>query len=834
MIIFLSKFGLQNQSQEMITKKLLTALSLFLTIFSVVQLKAQTTVPATSKIALTHLANQIKSFPQEKIYIQIDKPYYSAGERLWFRAYIVHAALHIPMNLSRYIYVELLNSDNEVVVRKKIRPVDNMHFGQLDLSPEIAKGWYSLRAYTNYMRNIDEEWFFRRYIFIGNSLKRNAESENPQKSEKKKTSEKKSVTEEISYKVKFFPEGENLVAGNMQMIGFNSRSSEGLSVEITGRIVDQDNKEVCTFKTSGKGFGVTAFVPAAGKAYTAICEDNQGRSTTVKLPAVSEKDISLSIQQNSNIIVITPLLPNSAPIKDSLFLIAHQRGVPVLQKVISSNTPVITVSKEGMYSGITQFILLNAKGEMLSERILFINGKDKAELSFTTDKKNYGRRDAVKAKVLIKDSKGNPVKSNFSISVSDDSDVKINPDDQTIESYLLLQSDINYPLDKPNSYFRKDNKQTNPELDVLMMTNKWPRYDIKSVLSGVFARGDTFALEIGSTLSGKVRTFPGKRPLPDVNVTMLVQKRMHVDAAVTDKDGKYYFEAFEFPDSTEILLQAEKSNPFITLVPDKDSFPEVKVNSIPQPEILPDKDLKTIMEKRRNKYFYDNGMMVVNLDKIEIVAKKEDRFKELRKDRGAAYFTPSYTIGEEKLSTAGTLMDVLIMAPGITMDQTGSGILMRNKTPLIMVDNIEYSMEELNTINPSEVKMIDLLKDPSETAIFGSQGQNGVICIYLKRGEDLFTTNKEPKPWQAVITPLGYSMPQEFRMPEYLIEDQKLSSIPDLRSTIFWKPNVQSNENGEADLMFYTADATGTYTVTIEGITPNGEIINYVGKLNRK
>ena len=818
----------------MVTKKLLKAFCLFLLFLSVVQVKAQTTIPATNKVALTNLANQIKSFPQEKLYIQLDKPYYSAGERLWFRAYIIHAALHIPMNFSRYIYLELLNSDNEVVVRKKIRPVDNMHFGQLDLSPELAKGWYSLRAYTNYMRNIDEDWFFRRYIFIGNSLQRSVVSDNSQKPEKKKSSDKKAVKEEIPYVVKFFPEGENLVAGNMQMIGFNSRSSEGLSVEISGRIVDQDNKEACTFKTSGKGFGVTAFVPIAGKTYTAICEDNQGRSTTINLPAVSEKDISLSIQQNANIIVITPLLPNASSIKDSLFLIAHQRGVPVMQKVLTSETPSITVSKDGMYSGMTQFILLNARGKMLSERIIFVSGKDKVELSFTTDKKNYGKRDAVNAKILVKDSKGNPVKGNFSVSVTDDSDVKINPDDQTIESYLLLQSDINYPLEKPNSFFRKDNKQSSSELDVLMMTNKWPRYDIKSVLSGVFARGDTFALEIGSTLTGKVRTFPGKRPLSDVNVTMLVQKRMHVDAAVTNKDGKYYFEAFEFPDSTEILLQAEKSNPFITLVPDKDSFPEVKINPVPQPEILPEKDLKTIMEKRRNKYFYDNGMMVINLDKVEIVAKKEDRFKELRKDRGAAYFSPSYTIGEEKLSTAGTLMDVLIMAPGITMDQTGSGVLMRNRTPLIMVDNIEYTMEELNTINPSEVKMIDLLKDPSETAIFGSQGQNGVICIYLKRGEDLFAANKEPKPWQAVITPLGYAIPHEFRMPEYFIEDQKLSSIPDLRSTIYWKPNVQSNENGEADLMFYTADASGTYTVTIEGITPNGEIINYVGKLNRK
>jgi len=93
-----------------------------------------TSIASVSRKAITGLASQLKTFPQEKIYLHFDKPYYATGERIWFRAHLVHSAIHIPYNLSRYVYVELVNGDNSVVGRKKLYPISNMYFGQMDLS----------------------------------------------------------------------------------------------------------------------------------------------------------------------------------------------------------------------------------------------------------------------------------------------------------------------------------------------------------------------------------------------------------------------------------------------------------------------------------------------------------------------------------------------------------------------------------------------------------------------------------------------------------------------------------------------------------------------------
>jgi TonB-linked SusC/RagA family outer membrane protein len=54
--------------------------------------------------------------------------------------------------------------------------------------------------------------------------------------------------------------------------------------------------------------------------------------------------------------------------------------------------------------------------------------------------------------------------------------------------------------------------------------------------------------------------------------------------------------------------------------------------------------------------------------------------------------------------------------------------------PLIILDGIPFEGGNLNDINPDEIKSIEVLKDASATAIYGSRGANGIILITTKRG----------------------------------------------------------------------------------------------------
>ena len=79
----------------------------------------QKAIPDSLSLLFT---NRLEAFQQEKIYVHTDKPYYISGERIWFRAYLADALNHIPGTSSRYVYVELIDPLDSVVVRVKIRP----------------------------------------------------------------------------------------------------------------------------------------------------------------------------------------------------------------------------------------------------------------------------------------------------------------------------------------------------------------------------------------------------------------------------------------------------------------------------------------------------------------------------------------------------------------------------------------------------------------------------------------------------------------------------------------------------------------------------------------
>lgn len=796
-------------------------------------------IPQVNRTAITRLTNQLKSFPEEKVYLQLDRPYYSAGERLWFRAFMVHSAIHTPLNLSRYIYVELLNAHNDVIIRKKIRPTDeNVFFGQMDLAPELAEGWYSIRAYTNFMRNIDEAFFFRRKVYIGNSLKGlSGVAVNERTTSNMGNSALKSNDhDKAAFDVQFFPEGGHLIAGNMQIVGFKAIGANGLGTDVTGRILDNTNNEVTAFKSTHLGMGKIMLMPEAGKTYTAICEDNMGQKQTIRLPEVSSQNYALCVQQTNTIMNITVLTPEQSVRTDTLYLIGSLRGLPIFQTTLLPESPGYTFSKNGMSSGVTEMILMNGKGEVVSERMVFVTGNDDAKLSVALDKTNYQKRDAAHAAMILKDSNGNPIEGSFSVSITDDNDARIDSSETTIKSYMLLQSDIKGNIENPNGYFRPENKNASVELDMLMLTQGWTRYDSKAVIAGHYAKCDAYEVERGPIISGKVQNFPARRGISGDNVSMyFLNKKNHFDGATTDNAGRFEFLCPEFPDSTKIRIDAaKKTGQFVELVINPDTFPTCKVPCIFPDNLKQNTQMKAFLKKSSQRYLIQNGMMSVNLDKVEVIAKKTDKYKKIREERGSMYSDPSYTVGEEALSSATSLLDVLMMTPGVTLNSTADGVLIRNAVPLVMVDNMEYTMDEMRYLNVSEVKMIDILKDPSQTAIFGGKGANGVICIYLKRGNEITNEPVVLGRNQTEITPLGYSMPAEFYVPKYQVEANRQSTLPDLRSTIYWKPDLKTNAQGEADLFFFTADGTGTYTITAEGLTPKGEIIRYQGKMNRK
>ena len=117
-----------------------------------------------AQLIYSRFERQVTNFPQEKVYVQTDKPYYSAGEEIWFKAYLVNETTLEPNFLSQFVYVELINKMDSVLYRVKIKKDSTGFAGHLKLKPEIPNGTYSLRAYTYWMQNVGTDFFFSKNI----------------------------------------------------------------------------------------------------------------------------------------------------------------------------------------------------------------------------------------------------------------------------------------------------------------------------------------------------------------------------------------------------------------------------------------------------------------------------------------------------------------------------------------------------------------------------------------------------------------------------------------------------------------------------------------------
>ncbi len=116
--------------------------------------------------AITSLQRYLNEFTPEKIYIATDRPFYAAGEILWFKAWMVNGVDHKADSPSQTLYAELVSPGGQVVLSHVLQARDGGVAGDFYLPTNLEPGVYTLRAYTGWMQNFDDAWIFRRDIRV--------------------------------------------------------------------------------------------------------------------------------------------------------------------------------------------------------------------------------------------------------------------------------------------------------------------------------------------------------------------------------------------------------------------------------------------------------------------------------------------------------------------------------------------------------------------------------------------------------------------------------------------------------------------------------------------
>lgn len=803
---------------------------LFLLVFSSGGLWGQEIEPPSLDVLQDSINNQFGYFPQEKIYVHTDRNLYVPGEKIWFKVYLADALTMQSPTYSRFVYVELINSADSLIDRVMIRQDEKgLYYGHIFLADLISAGTYTLRAYTRFMENMGEETYFKKEIKIGNLPGESADGKETKSRKKRDRSD---------FSVSFFPEGGYLLNGEFCKVAFKALNKDGYSEEVSGDIIDEEGTVICSTTTVYAGMGFFLFMPEPGKKYIFKSKSRSGLEKRFDLPT-ERANLSVCAAKRNNQHYISLKKSADCP-DDPIYLLVQSRGVLYYFASWDPAKPFVAFPEDLLPSGVIQFVLFDREMNPLSERLVFNETDDQAKAVYTTDQTEYEKRSKVTSEIYLTDADENRLAGNLSVAVTDDKDFSVDSLN-TITACLLLSSELKGSIESPGFYLLNSNESKNA-LDLLMMTHGWRRYNLPEVFKGNY-NIPKIPFEMGQALSGTVTSLLLGKPVVGGEVS-IISFDGGFGVATTDSAGHFGLYDIDFPDSTSFFIQAknDKGKNRVELKMNEQTFPKL-THIQRRTELYDDEEENTdedeFLKKAEQRAKYDEDIRLINLQEVEIVAKRVAKKDEARLNYWANSSSDATMYREEiDKYPVSTVTNLLMRMSGVMV--MGNEVRIRGASgpPLVIIDGTPIEWQDgdspLEYVMVDDLESIDLFKGAS-AAFFGSRGGNGVISLTTRRGD--MTGKVKPRFNYASLSPLGYQKPVEFYAPVYDTPTAKNLSGPDYRTTLFWKPNlVVTEEEGESNVSFefYTSDFPSTYSVVIEGLTVDGKIIRQVEKITVK
>lgn len=741
---------------------------------------------------LIHSFNEYAgSYPVEKIYLHLDKPYYAEGEIIYLRAYLTNMHLKKDIEGSRIIYVELTDQKKHTVRRIVLHSDKNEFAGQIELPDSLPPANYHLRAYTNWMRNAGEEYFYHRDIAVGSS-----------------SLKAQNISADSDFQVTFFPEGGVLLKGMENKVAFKVLGNDGFGKDARGIVRDDTGKELLQFQSEHLGMGSFVFLPEQDRTYTASVESG-GKTKLFHLP-LPEEGLTVSATQSADSIRLVIRSTNIQPEQISIIGQSRHSVCYALDGVRRNEIEQVVIPKNKFPTGIAQFTLFK-EGKPVSERLIFIDRKDDLKIEMVPDKNEYGDREKIRLAMKVTDETGKPVEGSFSLSVTDDKVVSPSIDVHNIKGSLLLEADLKGYIENAGWYFAGDEAERIEALDLLLSTQGWRRFSWQEIASTL--PKPVYPLEKEFQLTGKLINMFGK-PIKEGSVILFSNNRSMIpDAAKTDAGGRFGFIGFDCPDTAFFVLQGrnKRNNRTFLDVKIDSTDNHAPLNVVPSSPVsnsaaLPLSYIKQAGQHRK----FEKSMWTINLPDVEVKGKKMEEEKVDKVQHGMF----SDKIGRNELNNKMSLKHELNRLPLNRL---------KGDAAIWIVDGVEIDKASIKDMMEAPALYIESIEVVSRTgfSLWGARGENGVLIIKTRNPMDIILSSEVAPPGLVSYKPEGYCVRREFYVPAY--DDPKIqgSSTPDLRTTIYWNPTVKTNSEGKATVEFYSADAVTTYSYVMEGMGEN-------------
>ena len=839
----------------------------------------------------------MERIPKEKLYLHLDKPFYGAGEKIWFKGYLVNAITHQDNAQSNFIITELINRSDSIVERKKIRR-DSLGFhNAFTLPATLPAGDYYLRGYSNWMLNEDPDFFFSRNIKIGNSIDNTIVSSIEYQQEDdthytakiKFTSNVQAVFENTTIKYLYLENGKIKNKGKKKTdeSGWISISLPDLKSPVARRIeVEFDDPQYIYKRTFHlpvftNDFDVKFFpeggalinIPHQNVAFKAQGADGFSKEIEGFL-FNSKGDTLTNFRSEHNGMGIFTM----NPVNNETYYVTVRTNDSITKRfdLPAIEPKGISIAMSHYKQEIRYEIQKTEVTEWPQKLFLLAHTRGKlAILQPINPKRTFGKMndslftEGITHFMLI-DEQGNALSERL-IFVPDHkpNQWQITTDQPTygkrekVSLQIAAKDNEGNPVEGTFSVSITDRKSIQPDsLADNILSNLLLTSDLKGYVEDpafYFLNQDARTLRsidyLMMTHGWRRHKMENVLRTPSLNFTNYIEKGQTISGRIM---GFFGANVKKGP----ICVLAPKYNIIATTETDEKGQFIVNTSF---------RDSTTFLVQARTKKGFAGVDILMDPPQYPVATHKAPYFN------GATTFMEDYLMNtrDQYYMEGGmrvyNLKEVTVTAkrerPSSKSIYTGgintytveedrlqgygqTAFDAASRLPSVTITN----GSEIHIRNNSEPAIIviddivyedasDILKDiqvSDMSSISLLRGADAVILGPRASGGAVVITLKDPRnlparPAQGIITytPLGYSESVEFYHPTYDTPEKKNAQRSDFRSTVYWNPELRLDAEGKATIEYYTPDSTAPEDIIIEGVDKNGKVCRILQTINK-
>ena len=734
------------------------------------------------------IAGRSQTIFPETVYFQTDKGIYETGEDLWFKTYVMDAQSLALSERSKTLFMEMLNAKDSIVWQEKYPVLSGIAAGHVYVDKNLKEGDYRIHAYTRFsFLNDTLRPVYPKKIRVVKSIAYKG-TDNPQEEDRPVA------------RLSFFPEGGDLIDGIPTKVAFKALDAKGMPAKVAGRL-QENGKEIARLETVHDGMGFVFILPRKESSYKVVLSD--GRE--FPFAGVTASGMSIHLRKQTDEYLEFHLSQPKEATPQKIRLTGRMRGKlycmaeGTLRDILRIKIPV----KEFPLQGIAEFTLYNENGQPMAERLVYVHPERKLHIELNTDSVRYFTRGKGKLNVKVTDEAGNPVQAHLGLSIFDGAyQNELNPENML--SYCLLSTEIKGNIHNPAYYFDGNNKDRLAALDLLLLTQGWRRY--------VWEKADT-AMLADCFLSDEIkgRQILGKKKK---------QKELGNGEQLLQVSGPNAENRFVLIDSlgkfvvpTDLMLGLRGGYVYLKPMLDKDEYkPSViveetfgKADSLRKSclSYFPYMNPSQVLSELQLDYPIISQDSSILLSEITVTGKKGRVFRD--KMMGRLDSLAQMTLGVSWIcgckSDCGTFLNDY---KGYSHHPIGCpGAPPKKKAPPVIGET--YALIKYEPVGKK-----------------GGWNDGWIVTAkdhVIYQGEEF--TEEELLRMNNLWRVKGYYGTREFYQPDEL---DMQSPMPDARNVLLWKPDIVTDEKGEAEVEFFCSDINTSFVGVMEGTDGLGNL----------